>query len=214
MIACEKCNEWQHIDCLRRSGQIQSDLKTFEDYAFICRRCKKREEKSHADPLPTTVDEQWITSQIHRSMVPSSNSYTYTAPPLSITHSSSGQPLLNHHQHSDIAPQQPLIQSSERQSVQQAPSTTTAAAAPTLLFNSGGYHHASTPLNPPTHPPLQQHTLTPMLVRPSHPYPSPVVLNDPPHVNDVPNNNGNNLHPPGPIETAQQPPFTYNTHTQ
>ncbi|KAI8328718.1 hypothetical protein BC941DRAFT_444383 [Chlamydoabsidia padenii] len=74
MIACEKCNEWQHIECLRKAGHMESNLLSFEDYAFVCRRCMK---KANND-LTDVVDERRIASQIQKSMAPLSESYTNT----------------------------------------------------------------------------------------------------------------------------------------
>ncbi|CAO3628072.1 unnamed protein product [Cunninghamella blakesleeana] len=39
MIACEKCNEWQHIECLCNSKQIPQNTNDLDQITFICQRC-------------------------------------------------------------------------------------------------------------------------------------------------------------------------------
>lgn len=48
-VACEKCNVWQHSKCLGIS-QVEAER---EDFVFICRDCKRREEEAKMPKLPT-----------------------------------------------------------------------------------------------------------------------------------------------------------------
>ncbi|KAL0093938.1 hypothetical protein F4703DRAFT_1913643 [Phycomyces blakesleeanus] len=41
MIACERCGVWQHIQCLRKSMQINKYMKSLDNYEFICQDCKR-----------------------------------------------------------------------------------------------------------------------------------------------------------------------------
>lgn len=47
-VACEKCNVWQHSKCL---GISQNEAER-EDFLFICRDCKRREEEAKLPKLP------------------------------------------------------------------------------------------------------------------------------------------------------------------
>ena len=47
-VACEKCNVWQHSKCLG----ISQDEAEREDFLFICRDCKRREEEAKLPKLP------------------------------------------------------------------------------------------------------------------------------------------------------------------
>ncbi|KAL4920249.1 hypothetical protein BDW62DRAFT_177002 [Aspergillus aurantiobrunneus] len=47
-VACEKCNVWQHSKCL---GINQNEAER-EDFHFICRECKRREEEAKLPKLP------------------------------------------------------------------------------------------------------------------------------------------------------------------
>ncbi|KAL4933938.1 putative PHD finger domain protein [Aspergillus undulatus] len=47
-VACEKCNVWQHSKCL---GFKQSEAES-EDFHFVCRDCKRREEEAKLPKLP------------------------------------------------------------------------------------------------------------------------------------------------------------------
>ncbi|THC90887.1 hypothetical protein EYZ11_009652 [Aspergillus tanneri] len=47
-VACEKCNVWQHSKCLG----IAQDEAEREDFHFICRDCKRREEEAKMPKLP------------------------------------------------------------------------------------------------------------------------------------------------------------------
>jgi DNA-directed RNA polymerase len=47
-VACERCNVWQHSRCL---GIAQDDAER-EDFHFICRDCKRREEEAKLPKLP------------------------------------------------------------------------------------------------------------------------------------------------------------------
>ncbi|CAO3645934.1 unnamed protein product [Cunninghamella echinulata] len=63
MIACEKCNEWQHIDCLNRSKQIPEGLNNLEDISFMCKRCMEEEDKMDIDIDDITDDERTAKKQ-------------------------------------------------------------------------------------------------------------------------------------------------------
>ncbi|KAI7905681.1 uncharacterized protein BX663DRAFT_500560 [Cokeromyces recurvatus] len=43
MVACEKCGTWQHIACLRKSGQVNQDTN-LNNINFICQKCENRKE--------------------------------------------------------------------------------------------------------------------------------------------------------------------------
>ncbi|KAL4910681.1 hypothetical protein BDW74DRAFT_141642 [Aspergillus multicolor] len=47
-VACEKCNVWQHSKCL---GIKQEEAES-EDFHFVCRDCKRREEDAKLPKLP------------------------------------------------------------------------------------------------------------------------------------------------------------------
>jgi hypothetical protein len=47
-VACERCNVWQHSKCL---GITQHEAEK-EDFHFICRDCKRREEEAKRPKLP------------------------------------------------------------------------------------------------------------------------------------------------------------------
>lgn len=47
-VACEKCNVWQHSKCL---GISQNEAER-EDFVFICRDCKRREEEAKLPKIP------------------------------------------------------------------------------------------------------------------------------------------------------------------
>ncbi|KAL3484976.1 hypothetical protein BJX62DRAFT_217914 [Aspergillus germanicus] len=47
-VACEKCNVWQHSECL---GIDEKEAER-EDFHFVCRDCKRREEESKLPKLP------------------------------------------------------------------------------------------------------------------------------------------------------------------
>ncbi|KAI9367940.1 hypothetical protein BJX61DRAFT_526226 [Aspergillus egyptiacus] len=47
-VACEKCNVWQHSKCL---GIAQAEAER-EDFHFVCRDCKRREEEAKLPKLP------------------------------------------------------------------------------------------------------------------------------------------------------------------
>jgi hypothetical protein len=47
-VACERCNVWQHSGCL---GIAQSEAES-EDFQFICKDCKRREEEAKLPKLP------------------------------------------------------------------------------------------------------------------------------------------------------------------
>ncbi|KAL3480610.1 hypothetical protein BJX99DRAFT_219878 [Aspergillus californicus] len=47
-VACENCNVWQHSKCL---GITQAEAER-EDFHFICRECKRREEEAKLPKLP------------------------------------------------------------------------------------------------------------------------------------------------------------------
>ncbi|KAL4989070.1 hypothetical protein BDW68DRAFT_157371, partial [Aspergillus falconensis] len=47
-VACEKCNVWQHSKCL---GIMQEEAER-EDFHFVCRDCKRREEEAKLPKLP------------------------------------------------------------------------------------------------------------------------------------------------------------------
>ncbi|KAL4953914.1 hypothetical protein BDW69DRAFT_148700 [Aspergillus filifer] len=47
-VACEKCNVWQHSKCL---GIKQAEAES-EDFHFVCRDCKRREEDAKLPKLP------------------------------------------------------------------------------------------------------------------------------------------------------------------
>ncbi|KAJ5779438.1 hypothetical protein N7457_007158 [Penicillium paradoxum] len=47
-VACEKCNVWQHSKCLG----ISQEAAEKDDFHFVCRDCKQKEEDSHRPKLP------------------------------------------------------------------------------------------------------------------------------------------------------------------
>ncbi|CBF75649.1 hypothetical protein AN3668.2 [Aspergillus nidulans FGSC A4] len=47
-VACEKCNVWQHSKCLG----IKQEEAEREDFHFVCRDCKRREEEAKLPKLP------------------------------------------------------------------------------------------------------------------------------------------------------------------
>ncbi|ORE05211.1 hypothetical protein BCV72DRAFT_142588 [Rhizopus microsporus var. microsporus] len=49
MIACEKCDTWQHIQCLQRSGQVDKNADQLEEVSFICQSCSTKEEDMDID---------------------------------------------------------------------------------------------------------------------------------------------------------------------
>ncbi|PGG97530.1 hypothetical protein GX51_07282 [Blastomyces parvus] len=48
IVACEKCNVWQHIKCLG----IPQDEAEKEDFHFVCRDCKRRIEEANLPKIP------------------------------------------------------------------------------------------------------------------------------------------------------------------
>ncbi|KAG1227697.1 hypothetical protein G6F68_007989 [Rhizopus microsporus] len=49
MIACEKCDTWQHIQCLQQSGQVDKNADQLEEVSFICQSCSTKEEDMDID---------------------------------------------------------------------------------------------------------------------------------------------------------------------
>ncbi|KAG0163810.1 hypothetical protein DFQ28_011160 [Apophysomyces sp. BC1034] len=49
MIACERCEIWQHIDCLRKAGQIDKSLKSLDNVQFVCFHCLESDQRRHGD---------------------------------------------------------------------------------------------------------------------------------------------------------------------
>lgn len=49
MIACEKCDTWQHIQCLQQSGQVDKNVDQLEEVSFICQSCPTKEEDMDID---------------------------------------------------------------------------------------------------------------------------------------------------------------------
>ncbi|KAJ5707051.1 hypothetical protein N7488_006852 [Penicillium malachiteum] len=47
-VACEKCNVWQHSSCL---GIAKEDAEK-EDFHFVCRDCKRKEEEANRPKIP------------------------------------------------------------------------------------------------------------------------------------------------------------------
>ncbi|KAL2810440.1 hypothetical protein BJX63DRAFT_423034 [Aspergillus granulosus] len=47
-VACEKCNVWQHSECLG----IKAEDAEREDFHFVCNDCKRREEEARLPKLP------------------------------------------------------------------------------------------------------------------------------------------------------------------
>ncbi|KAJ5544919.1 Zinc finger PHD-finger [Penicillium sp. DV-2018c] len=47
-VACEKCNVWQHSKCLG----ISQEAAEKEDFHFVCRDCKQKEEEANMPKLP------------------------------------------------------------------------------------------------------------------------------------------------------------------
>lgn len=47
-IACERCNEWQHSKC----HNISPEEADREDFHFICKHCKRKEEEANQPKLP------------------------------------------------------------------------------------------------------------------------------------------------------------------
>ncbi|KAL3464768.1 hypothetical protein BJX64DRAFT_89743 [Aspergillus heterothallicus] len=47
-VACEKCNVWQHSECLG----IKAEDAEREDFHFVCQDCKRREEEAKLPKLP------------------------------------------------------------------------------------------------------------------------------------------------------------------
>ncbi|KAI8089055.1 uncharacterized protein BX664DRAFT_332062 [Halteromyces radiatus] len=173
MIACEKCNEWKHIQCLRESGQVDDRLMSFDDFIFICRRCTE-EEKADVE-IEDTTDESLITARIKKAMtahehdsLPSSSSTTEIKSAFTSTHPSqmeqedhpsrfmSNSALPSTITHFPYEYHQPgtistgyahTLQSSERHGLQQPVHTST---APTIMPTQRQYHSENRlpPLNP------------------------------------------------------------------
>ncbi|KAI9281842.1 hypothetical protein BY458DRAFT_552621 [Sporodiniella umbellata] len=47
MIACEKCNTWQHISCLQHSSQIDKNACDLDNLSFTCQTCLREPENIH-----------------------------------------------------------------------------------------------------------------------------------------------------------------------
>ncbi|CAO3587109.1 unnamed protein product [Absidia cylindrospora] len=176
MIACERCNEWQHIECLRQSGQVDTRLKSFDNLTFICRRCMEKEINVGET---NTIDERLINTKIQKAMPISSNTYTepsssyatntstvknnashydQSLPPIPASHSSSYQ----HNPPLPVPAYPPIIQSSERHFLQQPiqspfkpvypiqPQYADSERSSKLLYSNGGTtaHHPFLPALP------------------------------------------------------------------
>ncbi|ORZ16229.1 hypothetical protein BCR42DRAFT_451200 [Absidia repens] len=126
MIACERCNEWQHIACLRQSGQVDTRLKSFDDLTFICRRCtdKEAKEEINVDEINTN-DGRLISTKIQKSVsIPSSSYATNTvAVTNNASHYDQSLPPIPAASHPSsyqlpVPAYPPIIQSSERHFLQ------------------------------------------------------------------------------------------------
>lgn len=49
MIACEKCNTWQHIHCLQQFNQIDRNTGDLDSLSFKCQSCIKEDEELHTN---------------------------------------------------------------------------------------------------------------------------------------------------------------------
>ncbi|ORX56275.1 hypothetical protein DM01DRAFT_1406603 [Hesseltinella vesiculosa] len=81
MIACEKCAEWQHIECLRNSNQIPRNSHALEQFVFICRRCLADQEGKMDLDIDVVDHPMENRTIVESSAVPASQPFAVAAHP-------------------------------------------------------------------------------------------------------------------------------------
>ncbi|KAJ5374939.1 hypothetical protein N7517_006945 [Penicillium concentricum] len=151
-VACEKCNVWQHSKCLGISQQAAEK----EDFHFVCRDCKQKEEDSNRPKLPP------LKFRVSASASPSA------APPVSKKQKAEDD--------EDHAPPSPVKKSHLALSnVQKEPSRT----QPTLHSSAIGHGNFYPPRSPQRRVHHTDHTPSSSPPRPPFSPPKAILLSAP-----------------------------------
>ncbi|OZJ05351.1 hypothetical protein BZG36_01552 [Bifiguratus adelaidae] len=65
MIACSRCNKWQHIACMVKNGHVKANARDeLEDVDFVCPQCKESSQQASVDGRALDLPHQQASIQI------------------------------------------------------------------------------------------------------------------------------------------------------
>ncbi|KAJ5595360.1 uncharacterized protein N7459_001568 [Penicillium hispanicum] len=153
-VACEKCNVWQHSNCL---GILKEDAEK-EDFHFVCRDCKRKEEEANMPKLPP-LKFRLSSSASPSSAPPKQTQADVVAPPSPVKQTHAALNTVQNGPPSQPIAQPQLPSMAARSNVYIPPSPERRAhpTNPTpLLSSSPPRPPFSPPKNGPMHPMTQQ----------------------------------------------------------
>ncbi|KAG2223940.1 hypothetical protein INT45_009392 [Circinella minor] len=198
MIACERCETWQHIECLQKAGQVSQDEEILDKSIFFCKICQKKEVQDvdvdgfEDDASRDTEVKRTKVDHSHHpasSVIPPQpevthlNGYRPPVPDHPIMTTSTWSPHQSSPSQSQPQPQsqpqlQPHSHPSHPQQIQRNPDQLSPSAFPILkpmlpadYANRNDHHH---PVLPPLLPQIAHsvQNIYPQSIRPAPPVPS------------------------------------------